>query len=55
MYYFQYNDLNENTVKGWVQNAEGNYWGALTSSIATKISSSLAEQVTPTIQSGKPW
>ena len=50
-----YNDLNENTVKGWVQNAEGNYWGALTSSIATKISSSLAEQVTPTIQSGKPW
>ena len=26
-----------------------------TSSIATKISSSLAEQVTPTIQSGKPW
>ena len=50
-----YNDLNENTVKGWVQNAEGNYWGALTSSIATQISSSLAEQITPTIQSGKPW
>jgi|TARA_A100001515_G_scaffold137194_1_gene129583 hypothetical protein len=53
--FIAWNGLNENTVKGWVENVEGSNWGAITSSIETQLSQSIHESLNPPIDEGIPW
>tara|TARA_R100000008_G_scaffold54160_1_gene33008 strand:- start:1019 stop:1336 length:318 start_codon:yes stop_codon:yes gene_type:complete len=53
--FISWDSLNENTVKGWVNNVEGNNWGVITSSIETQLSQSINERINPPTGRGKPW
>tara|TARA_R100001510_G_C7638310_1_gene196165 strand:+ start:160 stop:483 length:324 start_codon:yes stop_codon:yes gene_type:complete len=53
--FINWDSLNENSVKGWVESIEGNNWGSITSSIETSLSQSINEINNPPTGRGKPW
>ena len=53
--FINWDSLNENSVKGWVENVEGYNWGSITSSIETSLSQSINVMNNPPTGRGKPW